>query len=105
MPYDLIIGKSSPKKADAINFGCIEYAESAIISRLHKKHPNWFMDRMTNVFSDQRFGADELHEAATIVDDLILNTRDSEARQILFKLSAAVSMALRKDCPLFGVAE
>ncbi|MFT6181435.1 MAG: hypothetical protein ACJAQT_004106 [Akkermansiaceae bacterium] len=105
MAFDLVIGKSDKVKDDPVIFGSIEHDDYIAITRLDKKHPNWFLNRMSNVFDDQRFGADELAQAAEILDELILKTRESEDCRVLLKLSAAVSMAIRKGFPLFGVAD
>lgn len=105
MPYDLVIGKSNKVKDDGVIFGSIEHEDCTAISRLEKNYPNWFLNRMSNVFADQKFGEYELTQAAEILDDLILATRENEDCEVLLKLSAAVSMALRKGFPLFGVAD
>jgi len=105
MAFDLVIGKSDKVKDDPVIFGSIEHDDYISITRLEKHHPNWFLSRMSNVFDDQRFDAAELAEAAVILDDLILKTRESDDSQVLHKLSAAVSMAIRKGYPLFGVAD
>jgi hypothetical protein len=105
MAFDLVIGKSALVRDSPVVFGSIEHEDYIAITRLQKKYPNWFLSRISNVFDDQCFGAEELAQAAVILDELILKTRDNEDCQILFKLSAAVSMALRRGFPLFGVAD
>ena len=105
MAFDLVIGKSALVRDNPVIFGSIEHEDHVSITRLDKEHPNWFLNRMSNIFDDQRFGADELTQAAAILDDLILKTRGSKDSHILHKLSAAVSMALRRHQHLFGIAD
>lgn len=105
MAYDLVIGKSQYIKDGPSIFGSIEYDEHPSVLRILKYYPNWFFERLSNIYEDQCFGADELVQAAEIIDDLILKVETEPERQVLFKLSAAVSMAIRMGYPLFGVAD
>jgi hypothetical protein len=105
MAFDLVIGKSALVRDSPVIFGSIEHEDYIAITRLQKKHPNWFLSRISNIFDDQCFEAEELTQAAEILDDLILKTREGEDCQTLLKLSAAVSMALRRGYPLFGVPD
>jgi deoxyhypusine synthase len=89
MAFDLVIGKSALVKDRPVIFGSIEWKDYIAIARLQKKHPNWFLSKMSNIFDDQCFGAEELTQAAEILDDLILMTRESEDCNILMKMSAA----------------
>ena len=105
MAFDLIIGKSSLVKDNPVIFGSIDYDEHVFLLRLAKHHPNWFLTRLSNIYENQCFGLEELSEAATIVDDLILAVDNEDDRKLLFKLNAAISMAIRTGFPLFGVPD
>ena len=105
MAYDLVIGKSQYIKDSPSIFGSIDYDEHPSVLRILKHHPNWFFERLSNIYENERFGADELIQAAKIIDDLILKIETKPERRVLFKLSAAVSMAIRMGYPLFGVAD
>jgi hypothetical protein len=105
MAFDLVIGKSALVRDKPVIFGSIHHDDYISIVRLDKEHPNWFLNRMSNIFDDQHFESEELTQAAAILDELILKTRGGKDSQVLHKLSAAVSMALRRGHPLLGVAD
>ena len=105
MAFDLVIGKGQFIKDSQSIFGSIDYDEHPSVLRILKHHPNWFFERLSNIYEDQRFGIDELSQAAEIIDDLILKVETEPERLVLYKLSAAVSMAIRMGHPLFGVAD
>lgn len=83
----------------------MEFGEQTLLQKVYKYNPNWFIGRISNQFEDESFSLSELEEAATIVDDLIIKIEDSPEREVLYKLGAIVSMALRKQQPLHGVSD
>lgn len=105
MGYDLAIVKGKFIKDNPIIFGAINEEQYESIWRLAKHHPNWFLERISDVFEDQRFGTEELEQAAGLIDDLILEVTTKPELQLLYKLSAAISMALRMNETLFGIAD
>src|SRR5262245_58249902 len=105
MAYDLLVGTSPKVKDSPAMAGVIEFDELTPLNRITKQHRSWLFDRLLNFFEDQSFTIAEMREAVNILDSTILAEQGIEERRILYKVSAIFSMALRKNLPVYGVAD
>jgi len=105
MGYDLVIGTSAMLRDSPVIAGVIEFEELTPLNRIAKHHRCWVFDRLLDFYQDQSFSIPELREAVDILDRTILAEVGKEERQLLYKLAAIFSMALRRNLPVHGVAD
>ena len=100
-----MIGKSPLARDSPLIVGSIDDEEYHVLAGIAKRHPSWLIDRLLQVFDDHYYGMEELALGAELLDQLLLEEKESRERAVLYMFSAVFSMALRRGLPLHGVAD
>ena len=105
MAYDLVVGTSSKVKDAPEIVGKIEFNELPAISRLLQRADLFLLNRISNLFEDQAFSLEEIHQALSQLLPLLVLELHADERAMLHKLIATLSYAEWKQLGLYGVAD
>ncbi len=106
MAYDLFVGDSPKHKNENQFVGNIEYEEHPAVLKLLKRKDHFFLNRLANIYEDQCFGQQELHEAQDLLHEMMLVKDLSKAEKMMvYKLIAFISYGLKVGMPLYGIAD
>ena len=105
MAYDLMTGNGIHVKDNPTIIAGIEFDEYPAICSLLKKVDSHFLNLISNLFEDQKFGREQLITAQKQLLDMMPMELKTDELNLLYKLISVVSYALVKEETLFGVAD
>ena len=105
MAYDFVVDFGNAVNQNPIVIGRIDYSECLEICALLVHKDSFFLNRISDLFSDQSFSVEELMQAQSHLLSLLPIELSPKERILLHKLIAVVTYALSIQQPLYGVTD
>ena len=105
MAYDFVVGKNKQVGQSGVHVGSIEYREYPHICSLLDKTGHYFLERISDLYSDKVFDVEDLKQAQASLGELLVEELADGERALLYKLLAVIGYAIVKDQPLHGLGD